>query len=428
MFMSTRKVSSQRLAGALALGFFAALLPRAAAAQVPLPGEVFLLSACDNCLQRNPVVAGDASGNFLAAWDGVSNVVHDIVFGRAFAGAADPLEADFSVQPSLSPPPPQFDSASAADGEGNFIVAWATISGDQSSILAQRYNAKGSPLGSPIQVASDAAASPAAPSDFAPVVAAAPGGGFVVAWINQNPQDSATTPPRVMLRRFAGSGAPTGAAVQVSTGLATGDRPALCVSSTGRAHLAWTYFNAFNPFEPSSIGVVLRRLTPANVLVGPEQIISPAVDEESSVAVSCGPVNGFTVAWETAQPPAVSGSDIVAQRFTRLARPIGAPFLVNQVVDQNQKNPALLGDGTGAFVAVWEGAPNGYNGVRGRRFAANGTPLSNEFSVYRAGQDLSLLRPAIAGIGDSGEFVVVVSAPGGVAGRTFTLPAGLAAP
>jgi hypothetical protein len=421
--MSIHKLSSRLAAGALALVSLSAL-PQAAAAQTPLPGALFQLSTCDNCLQRNPVVAGDASGHFLAAWDGVTDVVHDIVFGRVFGGAGDPLAAEFTVQPSLAAPPPQFDAAATADGQGNFIVAWATISGDQSTILAQRYTPRGRALGAPIAVASDAAGSPTAPSDFAPAVAAAPGGGFVVVWVNQNPQASASTPPRVMLRRYDATGVATGDAIQVSTGLATGDRPAVCVSSTGRAHVAWTDFDAFHPFEASRIGVVLRRLTPANVLVGPEQVISAAADDESSVAISCGPVNNFVVAWETAQAPAVSGSDIVAQRFTRLAQPSGAPFVLNQVVSQEQKNPALLGDGSGAFVAVWEGAPNAYNGVRGRRFAANGTAASTEFVVYRAGPgDLTALRPAIAGIGDDGAFVVVVSAPDGVVGRTFTLPA-----
>ncbi len=425
--MSIRKLHPQLAAGALALGSLAAL-PHAVAAQAPLPGALFQLSTCDTCLQRNPVVAGNAGGHFLAAWDGVSDVVHDIVFGRVFDGPNEPLAADFTVQPSLAQPPPQFDSAAASDGEGRFIVAWATISGDQSTILAQRYAPGGRPLGAPVEVASDAAGSPTAPSDFAPAVAAAPDGGFVVVWINQNPQDSASTPPRVMLRRYDVNAAATGAAIQVSTGLATGDRPAVCVSSTGRAHVAWTDFDALNPFEASKIGVVLRRLTPANVLVGPEQVVSPAVDDESSVAISCGPVNNFVVAWQTAQPPAVSGADIVAQRFTRLARPNGAPFVVNQVVDRDQKNPALLGDGSGAFVAVWEGTPSSYNGVRGRRFTASATPASNEFAVYRAGQgDMTTLRPAIAGIGEAGAFVVVVSAPGGVVGRTFTLPAGATA-
>lgn len=426
--MSIRTLSRSSVVGALALAGAAAAATPAALAQTPQPGAVFQLSSCDTCIGRNPVVAGNSAGHFIAAWDGVSDVVHDIVYGRVFAGAADPLAPDFSVVPNVSVPPPQFDAAAASDSEGRFLVAWATVGGDQSSILVQRYTQRGRELGAPIVVASDAAASPSSPSDYAPAVAAAPGGGFVVVWVNQNPQATGATPPHVMLRRYDATGAPAGEAVQVSTGLATGDRPAVCVSSTGRAHVAWTYFADFSPFEPSPVGVVLRRLSPANVPAGPEQVIAPAVDDQSSVAVSCGPVNSFVVAWQTAQPPAVSGSDIVAQRFTRLAQPIGAPFLLNQVVDQDQKNPALLGDGSGAFVAVWEGTPNSYNGARGRRFAANGTPLSNEFVVYRAGPgDMTVLRPAIAGVGEAGGFVVVVSAPGGVAGRTFTLPAGAAA-
>ncbi|HYL05766.1 MAG TPA: hypothetical protein VE075_06985, partial [Thermoanaerobaculia bacterium] len=135
-----------------------------------------------------------------------------------------------------------------------------------------------------------------------------------------------------------------------------------------------------------------------------------------------GPGNTYVVAWQTAQPPAASGSDIVARRFTRLGRAVGVPLVLNQLADGEQRNPALVADATGAFVAVWEGNPGGVNGVRGRRFAGNGAPLSDEFSVFNAGQgDLSVLRPALSGVGSRNGFVVAVDAPGGVVGRVFSV-------
>jgi hypothetical protein len=422
--MSSRELSSNLAAGALALGILAAL-PAVSRAQSPQPGPLFHLSSCTGCAEHGPVVAGNGAGDFLTAWDAETNLVQQEVMGRLFDGPNTPLGGDFEVQAALAePPPPQFDAAAATDAQGNFILTWATLADDESRILAQRYDAKGNPLGAEILVAADAAGSPSTPADFKPAVAATPDGGFVVAWVNQ-PSDPAAGPtPRVMSRRFAAGGAAVGAAVQVSTGLAMGERPSLCVSFTGRVHVAWTFADAYHPFEPNLAGVVLRRFEVGDVPTGPEQVVAPALDSASSAAISCGPGNNFVVVWQTAQAPAVSGSDIVAQRFTRRGRALGAPFLVNQLTDREQKNPALATDASGNFVVVWEGNPYGVNGVRGRRFTAWGQPLSDEFLVFRAGRgDLTVLRPAIAATGAGGGFVVVVDAAGGVFGRHFTAAA-----
>ena len=418
--MASRKLPSHLAAGALALG--AALAAPAATWAQPKPGHLFRLSSCFTCAQHNPMVAGNAAGNFLGAWVEPTNVVSEGVFARLFDASLAPLGDDFEVESGAPGAPPQFDSAVAADTQGNFVVAWASLADDQSVILAQRYDPKGNPLGAQIEVASDPASSPATPSDSKPAVAAAPGGGFVVAWVSLVTGDAPPGPPRVMARGFDGAGAPTGPAVQVSTGLALGDRPSLCVSSTGRIHAAWTFADVLLPFQPNLVGVVVRRLSPAGVPIGDEQVVAPPVDDESSVAIACGPGNTYVVAWQTAQPPAVSGSDVVAQRFTRRGRAAGAPFVLNQLVDQDQRHPALFFDRTGAFVAVWEGRPGGLNGVRGRRFNGDGTPLSNEFAVYNAGPgDVTLLRPAISGLGSGTGFVVAVDAPLGVVGRVFAV-------
>lgn len=419
--MTLRKLSSYLAAGALALGSLTAA-PSAAAAQ-PRPGHLFRLSSCITCSQRFPAIAGNAAGDFIASWLEPVRLVSEGVFARLFSPSLAPLGDEFDLAAATASGPPEFDGAVAADTAGNFVVAWATIDSDQSSILAQRFDVHGNRIGDPIEVASDPASSPVTPSDFKPAVAAAPGGGFVVAWVSLVTGDEPPGPPRVMARRFDATGAPTGPAAQLSTGLAFGDRPSLCVSSTGRIHAAWTFADAFRPFESNLLGVAVRRLNPANVPIGPEQIVAPALAESSSVSIACGRTNSYVVAWQSDQPPATAGSDIVAQRFDRRGAALGQPFVVNQLVDREQKNPALFLDPSGAFVAVWEGNPGGLNGVRGRRFGGDGTPLSDEFPVYNAGQgDVSVLRPAISGIGGGTGFVVAVDAPGGVVGRVFSVP------
>jgi hypothetical protein len=447
--MTFRNLSASLVASAVALGLAAA--PAAGHAQTsaieqdqdslqqpaptaadeqsaPQAHRLFRLSSCITCRQSGPTVAGNAAGDVMATWDSTRNVVDRSVFNRVFNAALTPLGSDFLVLGAASTAP-QFDSAVAADASGNFVVAWTTMSSDQSTILARRFNVAGRPLGPAVEVASDPSPSPDTPADFNPTVAAIPGGGFVVAWMALPTGHAAAAPPRVMSRRFNAQGAASGAAVQLSTGLALGDRPSVCVSATGRIHAAWTVADSYRPFEPSLVGVVVRRLSEDDVPIGPEQLVSPAVDEESSVAIACGPGNTFDVAWQTAQAPAIAGSDIVVRRFTRLGRAIGAPVVVNQATDGTQKNPSVVADAAGDFVVAWEGNPGGMNGVSGRRFAFGGTPLSDEFPVYRSGQgDVTLLQPVLSPLGAAGGFVVAMNGPdGGAVGRTFSVSSSSAA-
>ena len=423
--MISRKLPLHLAAGTLALGM-AIAVPAATWAQQPTPSHVFLISSCLSCSPSNPTVAGNAAGDFLGTWTELRNVVSDGVFSRVFNASHTPIGNDFEVTPGAPGDPPQFDGASVADSQGNFVVTWASLADGQSVILAQRFDPRGNALGSEIEVASDPG-SPVTPSDVKPTVAAAPGGGFVVAWVSLVAGDGTPGPPRVMARGFGATGAPTGPAVQLSTSFPLADRPSLCVSSTGRIHAAWTFTDELLPFQPTPVGVVVRRLSPAGVPLGPEQVVSPASDVETSVAIACGLGNTYVVAWQTAQAPAVSGSDILVRRFTRLGRAVGAPFVLNQQVDGDQMNPALAVDSSGAFVAVWEGNPAGFQNVRGRRFAANGTPLSDEFTVYNAGQgNFVALRPAVAILG-AGRFVVALNAPEGIFGRVFSVSGSKAA-
>jgi len=415
--MISRKLPSYLAAGTLALAM-AIAAPAATGAQ-PTPSHVFLFSSCFGCSPRNATVAGNAAGDFLGTWTELRDVVSDGVFSRAFNAARTPFGDAFEVAPGAPGDPPQFDGASAADSQGNFLVTWASVAAGQSVILVQRFDPRGNPLGGEIEVAADTG-SLTTPSDLRPTIAAAPGGGFVVAWVSLvTAADSQG--PRVMARGFDATGAPTGPAVQLSTSAALSDRPSLCVSATGRIHAAWTFTDELLPFQPSPVGVAVRRLSPAGVPIGPEQVVSRALDDESSVAIACGPGNTYAVAWQTTQAPAVSGSDIVVRRFTRLGRAVGVPFVLNQQVDGDQRNPALAADSAGNFVAVWEGNPGGLQNVRGRRFAANGTPLSDEFTVYNAGPgNFAALRPALSILGVGG-FVVAMDSPAGILGRVFSV-------
>lgn len=77
-----------------------------------------------------------------------------------------------------------------------------------------------------------------------------------------------------------------------------------------------------------------------------------------------------------------SEDSITARRLTPAGRETES-FVVSEKAMEMQLYPALARHADGSFVAVWseERRDGAGNGVFGRAFAANGTPLSRDFRV-----------------------------------------------
>lgn len=98
-------------------------------------------------------------------------------------------------------------------------------------------------------------------------------------------------------------------------------------------------------------------------------------------------------------------------------------FVVNSYTTNNQNNPSVAAASNGSFVVAWEGQDGAGSGIVGRRFAADGSPLSGSFTVntYTTGAQT---KPAVA-VRPTGEFVVVWNGYGaadeifGIFGRVY---------
>lgn len=404
-------------------GTLAALCLAASVAwAAPVPqGGAFRATSCADCRQRNPAVAGSPAG-FLVAWEGATATDIRGAVARFFLSTGAPRAADILVNRELAPD--QYDADVAADPQGNYVVVWSAVANGNSEILAQRFKATGEALGSAIRVSTDAAGSPSIPADFSPAVAATKDGGFVVVWMSLLPATStfAGTPPSVYARRFNNAGAPLSAQVKISNGLVGGERPDVCVDTSGRPVAVWTSVDGYRPFEPNRKGVSARRLSSAGVPQGAEIVVARPLAGSAEAAVSCGKGNTFVVVWHTDQAPAADQLDIVAQRFTRTARPAGAPFRINATTALDQRAPAISHDSTGAFVAVWQSG-SGQQGIYGRRFLASGAADGLDFAVLKESVDpTQRAQPAIAHLTSAGHFVVVWQNGNlGTYGRRFSL-------
>jgi hypothetical protein len=101
------------------------------------------------------------------------------------------------------------------------------------------------------------------------------------------------------------------------------------------------------------------------------------------------------------------GRGIYARRYAADGTPLGDEFLVNTHTTGSQSNPAVASDFDGDFVIVWqsENQDGGGWGVYGQRFNSEGLPQGAEFRVNTTTTG-NQQAPAVA-MDSDGDFVVV---------------------
>lgn len=129
------------------------------------------------------------------------------------------------------------DAAVAADGTGRFVVTWHApdigSADERDTILAQRFNADGTPLGSMLRASLDRPGYRARPR-----VAMSPGGHFLVVWESETEDD--TSGASVIARRFDENGKAVGDELRVSVAVeAFQIEPSVAVHPNGSFQVVW---------------------------------------------------------------------------------------------------------------------------------------------------------------------------------------------
>ena len=202
--MMTSRSIRTLTAVALALLFTMSSASDAAAQPIPA-GAAFQVHTYTSGRQQYPVVAMQPGDGFVVVWryrpSGLG-FPESRVAARLFDDEGATLGPQFDVASVTDPyhvrPP---DVSTAADG--SFVVAWsesvAPAAGDSFEVLAQRYDATGTMIGTQFRVNSYTTgwqSSPSIDHDGA--------GGFVVSWTSQGGQDGAGH--GIFAQRFDGAG------------------------------------------------------------------------------------------------------------------------------------------------------------------------------------------------------------------------------
>lgn len=344
--------------------------------------------------QVSPDVASRPDGSFVTVWQDRLDGSNTGIRARLFAADGAPLGPDFQVNTFTEGT--QGSPAVAVDPDGDFVIAWrsdpspGTDSFDTALVL-RRFAADGTPLGDDFQVNTVEAGFQGEPS-----IAYLVDGGFVVAWRSNASATTDIEGASIQARRFDLEGEPLGAEVQVNT-YTPNDQyaPSVAAAPDGGYVVAWTSDGQ----DGYGSGVYFRRFDDDSSPLHGDVRVATTTDgfqDEVDVAVDDNGVAVFVWASESGSML----SDIYLRRFAANGQPLGHEILVNDDTDSEQSAPRLaLFEDRRPWI-VWQSSSSQDHdseafGVRARSFTADGQPDGGERGVNLY-EPRSQNRPTVA--------------------------------
>lgn len=247
----------------------------------PAGGEIAVNTRTGNA-NSDPAVAIDARGNFVVAWESTIAGSYEIR-ARRFDARGAALSAELAVNAEIASS--QRAPALAMTADGAFVVAWRSNLDGSLEVRARRFDPSGKPASDELSVNTTRVGDQVAPS-----VAIAHDGSFVIAWENSfdNGYD-------IRARRFDAQG--TAKTDELAIQPAAGTQqfaPALAMAKNGNFLIAWQTFEGGHldlharPFstnaKPLGEAIALNSITTGN---------------QKSPALAMNDTGAFAAAWHS---------------------------------------------------------------------------------------------------------------------------------
>jgi hypothetical protein len=361
--------------------------------------------------------AGDAAGDCVIVWTSdAAGTNGDLnVFARLYNAAGLPQGNDFRVNATLNPaqssvPDPP---AVAMDAAGDFMVVWERSAPAGSSffydIVARRFNAAGTALGSEFQV--DSASNGSVGGGTVPAVAMDANGNATVVWATTDYDptifNGQVAIEAIYAQSYNAAGQTVGPNFRVSAhrdlkGIpAIARNPAVAQNAAGDLVVTWTGRDQI--FDPSganfSLGIYAKRYHAGTA--GAEFLANTTItDEQNYSKVAMDPAGDFVIAWNTIHPN--GPAELLGQNYDATGAARGTEFTISDqpLGTSLSVQLGLTMDASGNFVAAW--ADNS-GLISARQYAPDGTPQGSVFQV-NASPDIS--SDAAVAADSAGDFVV----------------------
>lgn len=323
--------------------------------------------------QYEPVVAIDSAGNYVIVWTSDQQDGGGAgIIAQRYNAAGVPQGGEFRVNTFTAGA--QNKAGVVMDANGNFVVVWVSDGqdGDKHGVYAQRYNAAGVAQGGEFRVNTTTA-----DEQDRPTVAMDSSGNFVIAWESTN-QDGDKR--GVYAQRYNASGVAQGGEFRVNTTTADEqDRPMAAMDSNGNFVIAWESTNQ----DGGASGIYAQRYDAAGAAQGVEfRVNTTTAGSQDKPAVAMNASGGFVIAWASNLQDG-DAKGIYAQRYDAAGVAQGGEFLVNTTTVDDQDEPAVGIDSTGAFAIAWESnlQDGKLHGIYSQQYSAAGAVVGSEFRV-----------------------------------------------
>jgi hypothetical protein len=157
--------------------------------------------------------------------------------------------------------------------------------------------------------------------------------------------------------------------------------PDVAADASGRFVIVW---ESMTGQDGDGGGIFGQRFSAGGTPLGPEFRINVfTTSNQFGPRVAANAAGNFVVVWTSAGGQDGSGDGVFGRAYDAAGNAASGEFQVNAYTPSNQLAPSVSVDPAGHIVAVWasDGPDGSFLGVRGRRFDASGTALSDEFPV-----------------------------------------------
>jgi hypothetical protein len=260
--------------------------------------------------------------------------------------------------------------------DGHFLVAWSERSGadgEQMGIFGRIYTEAGFPIApAEFQINQSGAA-----SQWRPLIATLPSGGWAVAFTGDWDADA-------LFRIVNSDGSFATGDVNVDTfGLGAQADTAPAVAPDGTILMTYVDYSGASGWGlGTDLWFRLFDETGTPLMVQ-EQIVAPmaasAGDQREPRAAADG-FGRFIIVWEDKINDG-SGWGIFGRRFGPAGGALGPVFQVNTVFAGDQRSPRVAADATGRFTVTWTDRSGPNDEIKAQRYDLNGLPVGGEFTV-----------------------------------------------
>ena len=350
--------------------------------------------------QSCPSVTALSDGGWLVTWqssgqDGSSSGI----YAQRYAADGSPVDDEFQVNTYTSSS--QSSPSVTALSDGGWLVTWTSSGqdGSGSGVYAQRYAADGSTVDDEFQVNTYTDS-----DQYSPSVTALSDGGWLVTW-QSNGQDGSGY--GIYAQRYAADGSPVDDEFQVNTYTDSSQwEPSVTALTDGGWIIVW-----HSSIQDDLIDCIFaQRYTADGSLMGDEfKVNTYTQDHQGSPGIAALSDGGWLVTWQSYGQDG-SGYGVYAQRYVADGSPVDGEFQVNTYTSSYQSSPSVTALSDGGWLVTWHssGQDGSYHGIYAQRYAADGSPVDDEFQVNTY-TDNSQYLPSVTALSDGGWLVTWTS-------------------